>query len=312
MTFKIYSSICALGVRRIAIFFAVFISFTMIALEEDLQKGDKKYTLAICAVFKNEEKSLREWIEYHQLIGVDHFYLYNVASKDKSLRILAPYISQGLVTLINWYDLPNQQQDDTTWSLALEIPAYQHAIKYKAIQDSKWIIFLDTHEFLVPQGNKIIDVLEKYKECSGIVLKRDYFDASKANFPESKLVIQAVTLSETTGQSHERSVEKTILKPEDCEAFSWPPFKCKFKAGGLVREATRSELRVNRYVQRSFSDSLFRKTKNKLYIDANTCSEGEVRELLNLGYEIEDQERAIYHFVPELLKRMGYSTGWEW
>ena len=39
--------------------------------------SEKKYKLSICAIFKNEANYLKEWIEYHRMVGVEHFYLYN-------------------------------------------------------------------------------------------------------------------------------------------------------------------------------------------------------------------------------------------
>ena len=37
----------------------------------------KKYYCSICAIFRDEGTYLKEWIEYHRIIGIDHFYLYN-------------------------------------------------------------------------------------------------------------------------------------------------------------------------------------------------------------------------------------------
>ncbi len=37
--------------------------------------GGGKYYFSICAIFKDESLSIKEWIEYHKLIGVEHFYL---------------------------------------------------------------------------------------------------------------------------------------------------------------------------------------------------------------------------------------------
>ena len=41
-------------------------------------------------------------------------------------------------------------------------------------------------------------------------------------------------------------------------------------------------------------------------------AEEEMKILLEVGYEIEDQERVIHRFVPELLKKMDIETGWNW
>ena len=40
------------------------------------------YDLAVVAIFKDEGRYLREWLDYHLLAGVEHFYLYNNDSAD--------------------------------------------------------------------------------------------------------------------------------------------------------------------------------------------------------------------------------------
>ena len=59
---------------QIKIFFLIFILFS--SLEA------KSYNVSACAIFQNEAPYLKEWIEYHRLIGVEHFYLYNNGSTD--------------------------------------------------------------------------------------------------------------------------------------------------------------------------------------------------------------------------------------
>ena len=44
----------------------------------------------------NEAAYLEEWISYHLLINVDHFYVYNDESTDNTPEVLAPYIKQGI------------------------------------------------------------------------------------------------------------------------------------------------------------------------------------------------------------------------
>ena len=39
-----------------------------------------KSRLAIAAIFKHENAYLREWIEFHRLVGFDHFFLDNLIS----------------------------------------------------------------------------------------------------------------------------------------------------------------------------------------------------------------------------------------
>ena len=61
-----------------------------------------QHELSVTAIFRDEAPYLREWIEYHKLLGVEHFYLYNNLSQDKCNEVLAPYVKNGEVDLIEW------------------------------------------------------------------------------------------------------------------------------------------------------------------------------------------------------------------
>jgi len=67
-----------------------------------------KYRISLCLIFKNEAPFLKEWLDYHLSIGIDHFYLYNNNSDDDYMDIVKPYVDKGIVTLIEWPE-PNSQ-----------------------------------------------------------------------------------------------------------------------------------------------------------------------------------------------------------
>ena len=93
------------------------------------------YDLAVTAIFKNEAPYLKEWIDYHLLAGVEHFYLYK--------EVLAPYIEKNLVTLIDW-----------SGKLAM-YPAYNDATeKYRF--DCRYMAFIDLDEFIFPKSNQSV------------------------------------------------------------------------------------------------------------------------------------------------------------
>jgi hypothetical protein len=58
--------------------------------------------LTLATMMKNQRRWLREWIEFHLMIGVEHFIVYDNESTDHPLEILQHYIDQGLVTYIPW------------------------------------------------------------------------------------------------------------------------------------------------------------------------------------------------------------------
>ncbi len=34
-----------------------------------------KFNVSLCAIFKDEADYLKEWIEFHRIVGVEHFYM---------------------------------------------------------------------------------------------------------------------------------------------------------------------------------------------------------------------------------------------
>ncbi len=107
-------------------------------------------TLALCAIFKNEARYLKEWIELHLLTGVERFYLYENLSDDDFAPVLAPYVESGIVILHHWPQHPGQ------------IAAYSHCAATYA-GEARWIGFVDADEFFfAPDGRDLRDVLAGY------------------------------------------------------------------------------------------------------------------------------------------------------
>ena len=112
--------------------------------------------LAICAVFKDEAEYLREWIEFHQLMGVERFYLYNNNSADRYLDALQPHLDSGAVVLHEWPQHPAQLQ------------AYDHCLRTHGAE-TDWLAFIDLDEFLFsPTAVPLPDVLAGYVDYPGV------------------------------------------------------------------------------------------------------------------------------------------------
>lgn len=128
-----------------------FIYLCLIRLLYRRQKFDKKYYVSICAIFKNEGKYLKEWIDYHLVAGVEHFYLYNNFSDDNYKKILDPYVKAGIVTLTEWPVEHGQRS------------AYNDCV-VKYSDESNWIGFIDLDEYVCPvKWNSIKDWLKNYE-----------------------------------------------------------------------------------------------------------------------------------------------------
>lgn len=118
----------------------------------------KKYYSSICAIFKNEARYLKEWIEYHRIIGIEHFYLYNNFSEDDYISVLQPYIDISLVTLIQW---PVKQG---------QMGAYSDCAK-KFGDETNWIAYIDLDEYIVPNTkDNINDLLKPFEHNRPILI----------------------------------------------------------------------------------------------------------------------------------------------
>ena len=145
-------------------------------------KRKMKYKVSLCLFFKDEAPFLKEWIDYHHVIGVDHFYLYNNESSDNFREVLAPYIDQGLVTLI---DYPGRSVQPSAAKDCWE--------RFRA--ETNWIGFLDADEFVCPKYKSDIgEWLKEWDKWPSIMIKWVMFGTSgllKHDF--SRLVIEQYT-----------------------------------------------------------------------------------------------------------------------
>ena len=65
------------------------------------KRRDNRYRFSLVLIFKDEAPYLEEWIEFHLMLGVDHFYLYQNNSTDNYQEVLKPYIKDEKLTLID-------------------------------------------------------------------------------------------------------------------------------------------------------------------------------------------------------------------
>lgn len=149
--------------------------YTPFIEKDNLKEKYKKfeYELAIVAIAKNEGPYIREWIEYHRLLGVTKFYFYDNESEDQTKEILAPYIKSKLVS----YFLIKGK--------ARQLDAYNDAIKNFKFK-CRYMAFIDLDEYLMPTEpfKPIIEIvneaIDKYgKGASGIGINWAIYGSSQ-------------------------------------------------------------------------------------------------------------------------------------
>jgi hypothetical protein len=141
--------------------------------------------LSVVVIAKNEASYLAEWIEFHQLVGVEHIYIYDNGSTDDTPAVLAPYLKTGYVTHLPWacFDA----------SVAPQRQAYAHALcNFGPLW--RWMAFIDVDEFIFPLcRDRLGDVLRDYEDLPALALHWHMFGTSGHKTRPQGLVIENYT-----------------------------------------------------------------------------------------------------------------------
>lgn len=187
------------------------------------------HNLAIFTLFQHEAPYLKEWIEYHMLQGVEHFYLYNNLSNDNYLKVLQPYIKRGQVTLVQWPYFDPDGASPYHWC-EMQKRSYENAMQ-KARGKYRWMAFIDTDEFLVPmKKDNVVEFLKDYEEYGGVVVNWVIYGTSYVEkiLPGELMIDNLVMRAPDTHQDNRKV--KSIVKPHRVEW--WPsPHYCKYVPG---------------------------------------------------------------------------------
>jgi len=120
-------------------------------------------SVCVVAIIKDEGAFLMEWIAYHRIIGITHFFLYDDGSSpplSNSIKQFSEY-----VTIIPWNDEHTLLEGRNR-----QTKAYLHATR-KLIASYEWVAFIDCDEFLVfPQHDYIQPFLDNFPNAGCISL----------------------------------------------------------------------------------------------------------------------------------------------
>ncbi len=231
------------------------------------------YDLAVVAIMKNEAPYVKEWLDYHILAGVDHFYIFDNESPDNFKEVLQPYIDAGIVTY-KFYPGTGRQ-----------IEAYTEAFKaYRFF--CRYMAFIDADEFIFPQNNKSIvevadEILKENPTSSSLLVSWIMYGSNnleKADY--SKGVLERFT---RRSKKLEMTV-KTIADPRKIFYMTTPHYFNYFLGYNNFGERTPEEKRglaekifINHYRLKSREEFLNKNNKfvgdvaygNKDYYNAN-------------------------------------------
>ena len=180
------------------------------------------YDLAVVSIMKNEAPYVKEWLDYHLLAGVDHFYIYDNDSSDNTKEVLQPYIDAGIVT---YTFLPGKKQQYTAYNDAVQKHRYF----------CRYIAFIDADEFVFPQNNKSIvevadEILLPLPQAGGLVMNWQFYSSNgqeKADYTRG--VLERFT-SRSPKESQGNEALKNIVNPR-CIDYVDDPHVMKYVLG---------------------------------------------------------------------------------
>lgn len=271
-----------------------------------------KYQLAIACLFKNSEIYLREFVAYHLLVGVEHFYLGNNRSTDGYREILEPYIQQGIVELVDV-----DKDFRSSFECEIHIPFYNSLInRLRGVV--KWLACIDSDEFIVPvKTDYILDALAPYDNVGGIMVNWAMYGSSgvEKNDP-NKLLVESLIKRAEIDNGECRNL-KTILRPDRVRCMAsahhahyYPPYHHQQTNGniphGELATPVVDELRINHYFIGSIE--YYDKVKMPFYIryiggptnPGRLYLEGRSRN--DIFNKVED--RIMDRFIPRLKEKL--------
>ncbi len=268
-----------------------------------------QYDLSICSVFQNEAPYIKEWIEFHKLVGVQHFYLYNNLSQDDYLTVLKPYIENGEVELFEW---PFESRNELEFA-PVQCSALDNATKI-SYGKTKWLACLDLDEFLFPvQTNNLVEFLKNYDEFAGIAVNWQHYGTSHVKFiPKNKLMIEML-LMRAPYDYWDNQCLKSIVKPEYVERWSSVHY-ADYKPGYFQVNSNKvpfqglwapyivaDKIRINHYWVRDEHYFLNVKIIRRAKWGVNYAEMIKKVEKMN-----REKDDILLRFVPQLRQKMGY------
>lgn len=162
----------------------------------------RKFHLCVTAIIKNEALYIEEWICFHRVLGVDHFFIFDNNSEDDIDNVLRSYINHGIVTLIRWPMLGGQAD------------AYNYSAHFLG-HTTEWMAYIDIDEFIVlKETGSIPEFLSALEGADQLLIPwRNFYFSGHEKRPPG-LVIENYTLAENVPPGGLASINaKAIVRP---------------------------------------------------------------------------------------------------
>ena len=208
--------------------------------------------LALCAIVKDEDPFLEEWICHHALLGVEAFILYDNGSAYPVRERLRAFLRGDFLTVVNIRGKGRQ------------MIAYNHCLREFGHR-FRWLGFLDLDEYAVPKRARDLRVLlQDYEDAAALGLSWQWFGTGghRARPKGTQLENYVLALADEQWRRH----IKSFVWPQGIAGMWSPHFAVPFRGGhtvnerhepvvGAVGDSFSAELgQINHYYYRSWQD----------------------------------------------------------
>ena len=165
--------------------------------------------VALCAIVKNENLYIREWINWYKHIGISKIFLYdnNDIDGEKLEDVINDYIKDKFVEVINVRGLEKGKVYDKD-GVNLQPKCYIDCYKNK-VSNFDWVCFFDVDEFLVfKQGFTLFTFLNQniFKDSDTILIPWVQYDDNNLLFYENLPVMKRFTHKSNTIKQGVKSI----------------------------------------------------------------------------------------------------------
>jgi hypothetical protein len=256
-----------------------------------------KIYLSVAAIVKNEGQYIAEWIEYHLLVGVNKFYIYDNESEDNLKEVLAPYIQTGIVEY-SYYPGRGAQYS-----------AYNAVLK-KARKETYWLAFIDCDEFIVPVSTaKISSLLKEFEGYGGLGINWMMYGSGGRQTKTEGLVIERF-------KNH---AEKTFDVNRHIKTIANPRYVCQMHIHHAVyihgkycvntnkelikdvlSDVVFDKIRINHYFTKSYAEFLLKRERRR----ADTDEKRSMQDFYAHDRNEEKNDAIMDKYIPVIYKNI--------
>ena len=215
--------------------------------------------LSIVSIMRNEAPYVKEWLDYHRLVGVKRFYIYDNESTDNLKVVLKPYVEQGIVVYKYFPGLKKDGVQGNSYKDCIDL--------YKSY--TKWLAIVDADEFIIPVKKKTIpEFLKDYERYPGVVVNWVMYDSNSHVEKPQGGVLKNYTRIRYDCNCNDNIVVKSIVNPRK---VAYPEGHCctyknqelsvterfiRHQHSDVTLYSSIKKIRINHYWSKSYSEYL--------------------------------------------------------